>query len=137
MQLRKLSAGFSSGVVGALVFSVLYWLSIHFSLTNQMGIFLTVPGSWRNILAALYPCLVWGGIFGLLFLLPWLPKYWWVRGVLFSLIPTVIMLIYYIPQVMDGGMFGVSLGKYTFAFFVAMNAIWGLVASFWYKKASA
>jgi hypothetical protein len=66
MLLRKLSSSFTGGLVGAFVDSFNIWILGVIGITGLLGVGMrpefTPP--W------LYPRLVWGGLFGLLFALP-------------------------------------------------------------------
>ena len=66
-------------------------------------------------------------------MLPLLHKNWVARGLLFSLGPSLALLFYFFP--MKGpGMGGMGLGQLTPVFVLFFNAVWGLVAAWWYKS---
>jgi hypothetical protein len=91
--LRKISCAYTGGALGALVDSVNIWFLGKIGLTSLLGIGLQ-PGftmSW------LYPRLVWGGIWALLLLLPFLQTRLFLRGMLFSLLPSAMMLFMVSP----------------------------------------
>lgn len=129
--LKRISAAFTGGVVGALVDSVNIWGLGTLGLTAKLGIGLqpafTMP--W------LYPRLVWGGVWGLLFLLPLLRGREVLRGVLFSLAPSAYVLLVVFPA-MGKGTLGLGFGTLTPALVVALNLLWGIVGALWYRFGS-
>lgn len=129
MVLRKISCGVAGGAVGALVDSFNIWILGKLGATSLLGIALQpkFTASW------LYPRLVWGGIWGLLFMVPILEKRTVLRGMVFSIAPTATVLFVIFPG-MDRGMFGLGFGTFTPALVIFLNFIWGIVASFWYKN---
>ncbi len=128
MTTRKLSAGFTAGAIGALVDSVDIWALGKLGVTGLLGIGLrpefTMP--W------LYPRLVWGGIWGFLFLFPFLPGRTFARGLVFSLGPTAYVLTVVFPG-LGKGLFGLGFGTLTPVLVLVLNFGWGLVAAYWYR----
>lgn len=128
MLIRKLSGGFTGGLVGAFIDSVNIWLLGAFGITTLLGIGMrpdfTPP--W------LYPRLVWGGLFGLLFATPFLEDRPLWRGILFSLLPSGVMLFLVLPS-MGKGVLGLGFGTLTPVLVVGLNFIWGIAGAFWYR----
>lgn len=126
---RKLSSAYTGGAIGALVDSFNIWILGKVGLTSLLGIGLqpefTAP--W------LYPRMVWGGIWGLLFLLPVLRSRLYLRGMLFSLAPSAMVLFMMFPS-MGKGILGLGFGTLTPALVVLLNFVWGIVASYWYQQ---
>lgn len=129
--LRRLSAAFCAGTAGALLDSVNIWALGALGVTAKLGIGLqpafTMP--W------LYPRLVWGGLWGFLFLLPLLRGRIVLRGLLFSLAPSAYVLLVVFPA-MGKGNFGLGFGTLTPALVVTLNFLWGIVGAAWYRWAS-
>jgi hypothetical protein len=127
--LKSLSLVFAAGVWGALWNSLAVWFFglIHF--TTALGVHIAP----RLTPAFLYPRLVWGGLWGFLFLLPLgrmtLPR----RGLLLSLGPTLVQLLWVFPLKAHKGYWGLALGVLTPAFVVFFNVVWGLAAGYWLK----
>jgi hypothetical protein len=123
-----LSGSFAGGLVGAFVDSFNIWLLGVLGITSLLGVGMrpefTPP--W------LYPRLVWGGIFGLLFATPFLKNRPISRGILFSLLPSAMMLFVVLPK-MGKGLLGLGFGNLTPALVVGLNFIWGIVGAYWYK----
>lgn len=126
---RKISACFAGGALGALVDSINIWWLGKFGITALLGIGLRpeFTPAW------LYPRLVWGGLWGLLFMLPLWEKQIVTRGIVFSLAPTAMMLFVVFPG-MGKGTYGLGFGILTPILVILLNFIWGLVAAYWYRQ---
>ena len=81
----------------------------------------------------LYPRIVWGGIWGALFLLPILRNSFITRGLLYSLGPSLVMLFIVFPMKAKKGMLGLDLGNLTPVLVLFFNAIWGVAAALWLR----
>ena len=136
---NRLSLAFAAGSLGGLANSLIVWGAGKAGLTAALGVSI-VPQFTPDWL---YPRLVWGGLWGFLFLLPWpgrnfLP--WFrrnralFRGLTYSLLPSAVQLFYVFPIRADHGMLGVSLGALTPLLVLAFNAVWGVVAVWWWQK---
>ncbi|WP_318556213.1 hypothetical protein [Geobacter anodireducens] len=125
---RKISGCFTGGALGALVDSFNIWFLGKAGITAMLGIGLRpeFTPAW------LYPRLVWGGIWALLLLLPVWEKRIILRGCAFSLVPSAVMLLAVFPG-MGKGLFGLGFGILTPVLVVALNFIYGVIASFWLK----
>ena len=125
---RSLSLFFAAGAIGALANSVLVWLFGELGIPRALGVALAPEWSagW------LYPRIVWGGLWGLLFVLPLTPAVV-PRGLLVSLPPTLFQLFVVFPAWAGKGVAGLELGLLTPVFVVLYNAVWGVTASWWVK----
>lgn len=121
---QRLGLAFSAGVAGGLANSVTVWLFGLSGITTAMGVAIapSLSPQW------LYPRLVWGGIWGILLLIPIATGRPWFRGLLLSLGPTLVQLLVVFPVKANKGMFGLELGSLTTVFVVIFNAVWGLLA---------
>ncbi len=128
MLLRKLSGSFTGGLVGAFVDSFNIWILGVLGITALLGVGMRPEFSppW------LYPRLVWGGLFGILFAIPFLEDRPILRGILFSLFPSALMLLVVLPN-MGKGLLGLGFGSLTPVIVVGLNFIWGIVAAYWYR----
>lgn len=127
----RLNAVFAAGALGGLVNGFAVWGFGVLGITARWGVHIApawTPG-W------LYPRIVWGGIWGLLFLLPVLARSVLVRGLLFSLGPTLVQLFVVFPLKAHKGIAGLDLGAWTPAFVVLFNAAWGIAAALWLRLA--
>mgnify|MGYP001812383084 CR=1 FL=1 len=124
---QKLTTYFSAGSLGGLLNSLAVWIFGVLGITTALGVqiapALTPP--W------LYPRLVWGGIWGILFFLPILKNNTFLRGLVFSLGPTIVQLFIVFPVKAQKGTLGLALGALTPVFVLIFNAVWGLVAAYW------
>ena len=77
--------------------------------------------------------MIWGGIWMLLLLLPIMKGRIILRGMLFSLLPSAMMLLMVLPS-MGKGMFGLGFGTLMPAVVVSLNFIYGIFSAFWYAK---
>ena len=125
---RSLSLCFAAGAVGALANSVVSWLSGQLGIPHALGV--SLAPAWTP--AWLYPRIVWGGLWGLLFVLP-LSAGVLRRGLLLSLAPALFQLFVVFPAWTGKGVAGLELGAATPVFVLLYDAVWGVVASWWLK----
>ena len=94
---RKTSLVFAAGCLGGLINSLAVWISGEFGITAAAGVKIApqLSAAW------LYPRMIWGGIWGLLFLLPMMTTSIWARGLIFSLGPTLVQLVFYDIAIAD------------------------------------
>jgi hypothetical protein len=112
----RASIAFASGVVGA-VATILGHL-----VAGTIGQLPPAPAT----LASAYQRLVWGGLFGLLLLVPLLPRRPLARGVVASLVPATARLTLFAPPG------GIHDARALVGVFV-LNALWGITAAHWYE----
>jgi hypothetical protein len=126
---RKISLVFAAGVLGGLINSLAVWIFGEFGITAAAGVKIApkLTAAW------LYPRLVWGGIWGVLFLLPMMQTSIWSRGFIYSLGPTLVQLFVVFPLKAQKGAMGLELGMLTPLFVVVFNAIWGWTAAIWLR----
>lgn len=129
----KLSLGFFAGALGGFVSALVLWFLVHFGVAQSVGIHIDLPLSFYGKETLPYQQIVWGGVFGLLLLLPLLKDGWFLRGLAMSLVPTAIVLFYLLPYRLDAGMCGIDLGALTFALVLLVNGFWGVIAAAWYQ----
>ncbi|MGL6159736.1 hypothetical protein [Microbulbifer sp.] len=121
--LRNLSLCFAAGCFGGLCYALGLWAMGHHGFTHWVGV--DIAPRLSN--AYLYQRIVWGGICGLVFLLPW-RRSWLTRGFFLSLIPAGILLLLLLP--MRGyGIGALRLGMLTPLVIVLACAIGGIAAS--------
>ena len=126
---KELGAAFSAGAFGGLVNGVCVWFFGKFGITAALGVKIA-PGLTP---AMLYPRIVWGGLWAFLFLLGWPGGKGWKRGLVLSLGPTLVQLLYIFPVKAGKGLLGLELGLLTPLMVVFFNAVWGLAAAAWFK----
>ena len=127
LSVKNVSLTFAAGCVGGLANMLVVWSFGLWGLTQALGVqiapHLSVP--W------LYNRLVWGGLWGFLFLLPQRNLSIPVRGLLYGLGPSLVQLLVVFPFQAHKGMLGLQLGYLTPAMVLFFNAVWGLAAGFW------
>ncbi|MGH7006356.1 MAG: hypothetical protein ACREIP_20615 [Alphaproteobacteria bacterium] len=119
--LRLLTLGFGAGAFGACVLVLVAYLLARFGVPEQLGI--TFPP--RPMPAALYQAVVWGGIWGLLLVVPVMNRLWWLKGIIIGALATVALLLYFAPPLRDGPMMRLL-------YVLVLNAFWGVAAGFWW-----
>ncbi len=75
----------------------------------------------------IYPRIVWGGIWGLLFLLPFFQSKVVIKASILSLFPTAVQLFVVFPFKAHKGIAGLELGILTPIFVLLFNWVWGVV----------
>ena len=123
--MKKVLILFAAGCFGALANSVVVWLFGDLGITKSLGVSITpaLTASW------LYPRIVWGGIWGLLFFLPLVNSKPFLKGTLLSLFPTIVQLFIVFPYKAKKGVAGIELGLLTPALVFVFNWVWGVVTS--------
>jgi len=124
-----ISLAFAAGCFGGLINSLALWACGQTGVTAALGVALA-PGLTA---AWLYPRLAWGGIWGVLFLLPFLQRRPFSKGLVLSLGPSLVQLFVVFPMKAGKGMMGLDLGLLTPALVLVLNAVWGLAAAAWLK----
>ncbi len=126
LTLQKISLTFVAGCWGGLANGLALWFFGAMGLPQALGVQLApaITAPW------LYQRLVWGGIWGWVFLLPSSLSYP-VRGLLYSLGPSLAALLVVLPYQAHKGALGLQLGYLTPIFVLLYNAVWGVVAGWW------
>jgi hypothetical protein len=127
ISIKTLSLVFVAGCLGGLVNSILMWFLGAVGFTAALGVQLApqLTAPW------LYQRLIWGGIWGGLFLLPLRNLSYPVRGLLYSLGPSLAAGFLVLPWQAHKGVLGLQLGYLTPVFVLVYNAVWGLAAGLW------
>lgn len=127
--IRKMSGAFTGGVVGSLVDSISIWL------LGKLGILALIGITMKPAFTApwLYQRMAWGGLWMLLLILPFWKNRIILRGCIFSLFPSAMMLFVIFPQ-MGKGMLGTGFGILTPVIVLGLNFVYGIVAAYWYKS---
>ena len=127
--LKSISLSFSAGCLGGLANSITLWLFGHFHLASKIG----VKPAPKLTAQWLHPRIVWGGIWGLLLILPVFSDSMLLRSMVLSLGPTLVQLLYIFPERMHKGLMGFKLGTFTPLCVIFFNWIWAITALFWLK----
>ncbi|KIH78027.1 hypothetical protein SAMN05660860_02300 [Geoalkalibacter ferrihydriticus] len=120
-----LATCFCAGLLGGLVYSLTLWAAGFYGFTAAAGVLMTPDFS----LPWLYPNLIWGGLWGLVYF-PTVASYrhrkhWIRKGLWISLLPALFALLYLYPQVQRQGLLGLELGNFTPLFVLLFHFAWG------------
>jgi hypothetical protein len=123
--MKKLMIFFAAGTLGALANSLTVWLFGDLGISASLGVAISpsLTPAW------LYPRLVWGGLWGLLFILPMLQSRPLLKGTLLSLFPTLVQLFVVFPYKTRYGIAGLELGLLTPLLVLLFNWVWGVVTA--------
>ncbi|MCR8922052.1 hypothetical protein NO559_04675 [Dasania sp. GY-MA-18] len=123
--MKKLFIFFTAGCIGALANSLIVWQFGQLGISGMLGVSIapSLSPAW------LYPRIVWGGLWALLFILPLMRSRLLYKGLVLSLIPTAVQLFVVFPFKAGKGMAGLDLGMLTPLMVLFFNAVWGLVAA--------
>lgn len=123
--MKKLLLFFAAGCLGALANSLTVWFFGSTGISSSLGVSIapSLSPDW------LYPRIVWGGIWGFLFILPMMQSKLLLKGTVLSLFPTAVQLFFIFPFQANKGMAGLDLGLYTPLLVLFFNWVWGAVAA--------
>ena len=130
--LKKITLCFSSGALGGLVNALVVWIFGALGIAQALGVAIA-PELSRPFL---YAKIVWGGIWGVMLLIPFAMKNLFIKGVILSLAPTLVQLFIVFPLQLNKGVMGLDLGALTPVLVIVYNAFWGVTASYWLKATS-
>ncbi len=125
--LGRLSMAFAAGSFGGLVNALAVWLAGYLKITAAAGV--NIAPALTS--AMIYPRVVWGGLWGFIFLLPFFRNSPLLRGIIFSLGPTLVQLFVVFPAKAPNAFLGLNLGTMTPLFVIIFNIVWGVAASYW------
>ena len=129
LSVKEESLAFAAGVVGGLANGLAIWLFGLIGINQLLGVAIAPQLATPFI----YNKLVWGGIWGFLFLLPY-PRMTYVsRGLIYSLGPSLVQIFIVFPLAAHKGVGGIELGYLTPLLVLFFNGIWGVVAAVWLK----
>jgi hypothetical protein len=123
--MKRLLICFGAGCLGALANCLAVWACGKYGITAALGVRMApaLTSDW------LYPRIVWGGLWGLLFVLPLLNSRPIAKGLFMSIFPTLFQLLVVFPLQSKKGYLGLDLGTMTPVFVIVFNFVWGVVAS--------
>ena len=120
--MHKLMFFFAAGCIGALTNSLVIWQFGQQGISQSLGVFIA-PGLTPDWI---YPRIVWGGLWGLLFILPMLNSRLLMKGTVLSVFPTLMQLFVVLPMQAYKGIAGFDLGLFTILLVIFFNWVWGL-----------
>ena len=116
---------FAAGCLGAFIQIVVMNLAIHYGVIHS----LQVQWGASYSPAWVYPRIVWGGLWGFIFLLPLLSSSVFMRSFVLCLIPTCVQLFIIFPFYEGKGVAGLSLGLLTPFVVLFFNWVWAFAVS--------
>jgi hypothetical protein len=128
---RAVSLTFAAGSVGGFIKAACAWGFGHLGINAALGV--KMAPAWTPLF--IYQHVVWGGIWGLVFLAPArrLSVVW--QGLIFSLPMSLIQLFLMFPD-QGSGMLGLNLGRLTPGLVLFFGFIWGWATALWLKGAA-
>ncbi|MCA1764782.1 MAG: hypothetical protein LC633_00750 [Desulfobulbaceae bacterium] len=129
--MKKSMICFAAGCLGGAANALAVWFFGAAGITGAAGVAIA-PALTASFL---YPRIVWGGLWGLLFLLPLRNMNIFTKGALLSLAPSAIQLFVVFPLKTPQGVGGLELGLATPLFVLFFNWIWGVATAFAIKMA--
>lgn len=121
-----LAVCFVGGLLGGLACSVFLWMIGNWGVTSMLGVQIAPALT----LKWLYPRLIWGGLWGLVFFftvgVPRARRHWVRKGLYLSILPSLYMLFFVFPYQLNKGQAGLELGLLTPLVVVVVNLVWGL-----------
>jgi hypothetical protein len=120
--MRKLLLVFGAGALGGLVSSLLVWQFGYMGVNRALGVAIA-PDLTLNWL---YPRIVWGGLWGFLFILPILRSRLLAQSLVFALFPALAQLFIFYPYHTNAGIAGLNLGMLTPVLVFFFSWIWAL-----------
>jgi len=127
---RKAAICYTAGSLGAFANAMAIVLAANVGMEAMFGV--SFLSEWS--LDWLYPRLVWGGVLAFLFLLPLYQNKWVVRGLVWSIVPTIPHFFIIFPGQADTLVAtNYQVGVVTIVSSYVFNCIWGLIASYMVK----
>ncbi|MES2672645.1 MAG: hypothetical protein V4660_00325 [Pseudomonadota bacterium] len=123
--MKNLLVVFAAGCLGALVQIIAMNLATRYGLIHSLHVQLS--GSYSP--SWVYPRIVWGGLWGFVFLLPILASSTFMRSFVLCLIPTAVQLFVIYPFYEGKGVAGLSLGMLTPFVVLFFYWLWALTTS--------
>lgn len=123
----RLGLGLLGGFLGAVVALVAAWAISAVGVPGLLGVDLPAIDA-----AEAGARLLRGSALGLVLgvILPWVPGPGILgRGAVFSLAPSLFVLLVHYPTRADFGLLGLERGALAFVFVLLLNAVWGIVAA--------
>lgn len=124
---KEWSLAYAAGAVGGLANGLAIWLFGLVGINQLLGVALAPQLTTPLI----YNKLVWGGIWGFIFLLPFPRLTYPSRGLIYSLGPSLVQIFIVFPLMAHLGVGGIQLGYLTPLLVLFYNAVWGIVTGIW------
>jgi hypothetical protein len=123
----RLGLGFLGGGLGALASRIALWVLDAIGLREALGVAPLIVGSPAALAVHLGVGAIWGMVLGVVFF--HVPMRTAIgRGMLFSIVPSLYVLLKVYPVDYEVGIFGTELGALAFVFVFFLNLVWGSIA---------
>ncbi len=123
--IQRAALYFTAAALGGLAVVITVWGFGQIGVADLFGVAVKTALAKEFI----YKQMVWGGIWGLIFLLPIGLKPVWLKGLVLTLAPVIVALVVLFPQG-GAGMLGLNLGTLTPLYIFIVNIPWGLVTAY-------
>ena len=127
LSVKEVSLAYAAGALGGLVNGLAIWLFGLVGINQLLGVSIAP----QLVTPYIYNKLVWGGIWGFIFLLPFPRLTYPSRGLIYSLGPSLVQIFIVFPLMAHLGVGGIQLGYLTPLLVLFYNAIWGIVTGIW------
>lgn len=116
---------FGAGALGGAASSLVVWLCSAYGVNHIMGVSMLAELSPHGF----YPRIVWGGLWGGIFLFGAMSCRPLSQGLILSLVPTLVQLLIIFPFYRHLGFAGIELGLLTPVLVALFNAVWGVTTA--------
>ena len=123
--LQRAALYFSAAALGGLAVVLTVWAFGQIGVADLFGVKIK-PALAKEFI---YRQMVWGGIWGMIFLLPIPIKPLWLKALVMTLAPVTVALVLLFPQT-PLGIFGLGAGALTPLYIYIVNIPWGMVTAY-------
>ena len=123
--LQRAALYFTAAALGGLAVVLTVWGFGQIGVADLFGVNIK-PALAK---AFIYKQMVWGGLWGLIFLLPVAIRPLWLKGLVMTLAPVIVALTVFIPR-SPWGFLGLGAGALTPVYIYLVNVPWGLVTAY-------
>ncbi|MGI9416144.1 MAG: hypothetical protein ACR2PM_20910 [Hyphomicrobiales bacterium] len=123
--LQRAALYFTAAALGGLAVVLTVWAFGQIGIADLFGVAIK-PELAKGLI---YKQMVWGGIWGLIFLLPIPIRPLWLKGLVMTLAPVAVALTVLLPGA-GRGFLGKELGALTPVYIYLVNIPWGLVTAY-------
>lgn len=116
---------YAAASVGGLAVALTAWGLGRVGLADALGVGINPPLQ----LPWLYKMIVWGGLWGLIFLLPLRIGPLWIKALVLTLAPVLVALVVFTPM-RGGALFALDKGAIAPLYIYAINIPWGLATAY-------
>ena len=123
--LQRAALYFTAAALGGLAVVLTVWAFGQIGIADLFGVKIK-PALAKEFI---YRQMVWGGIWGMIFLLPIPIKPLWLKALVMTLAPVAVALVLLFPQT-PLGRFGLGAGTLTPLYIYIVNIPWGMVTAY-------